>query len=118
MSRSRTQLSARLGVVFLLIAFISLVWGCGGEDPVRTVVTPTPDPSPEPTLRDESTLTCDCYSWPAVEFDRDHHANLGMSVAAGDPAIDFTLETPDGEAHSLRDLLRERPVLMVLGGFT
>ena len=41
-----------------------------------------------------------------------------MGVAAGDEAVDFTLQSVDGDTYTLSGLLGTKPVLLVLGGFT
>jgi len=69
-------------------------------------------------LRPESELTRACHDWPGKPWTKKRHASLQAGLAAGEPAIAFTLDTPDGRAVSLADLLRDGPVLLVAGSTT
>ncbi len=70
-------------------------------------------------LRPESTLFSGCFGWPAEEFSpANNTGGVGVSVSAGEQAIEFTLKDPDGASHTLSELLGTRPVLLVFGGFT
>ncbi len=89
---------------FLCIAVASaLVTACG------LTTTPAPD------LKPASELSHNCFDPP---YTRDSHATLDTFVKKGDRATDFTLRDPDGKSHTLSDMLREKPVLLVTGSYT
>jgi peroxiredoxin len=44
--------------------------------------------------------------------------DIVTGLAAGDRAVEFELLDLDGNPTRLSDLLREKPVLLVLGSFT
>ena len=80
-----------------------------------------PDP-PQPVwpaeLLDASHLVTDLFGWPEQQFGRGNNATIQIFRGIDDPAVDFTLRDVSGTAHSLADLLVERPVLLVQGSYT
>ncbi len=69
-------------------------------------------------LAPASKLQFNCLNWPEQDISRNNHASLMISIPEGEPAVDFTLQDVDGRAYTLSDLLRTKPVLLVLGSFT
>lgn len=78
------------------------------------------EPVAEPglRLRPESDLTRACHGWPSRRVNRRNHAQVGLFLKEGEPAIDFTLRTPDGEPVHLAELLQTKPVLLLGGSYT
>lgn len=110
------------GFSFILLL---LLIACGGDQPADTGVGPIDedtgprDPGPyPPLLLDESHLVGGLFGWPETDFGRGNSATIEIFRTAGMPAVDFTLQDLDGEAVRLAELLRTRPVLLVLGSFT
>ena len=64
-----------------------------------------------------SELESNCYNWPGEEFSTTNRATIS-TIEQGSRAIDFTLNDPGGEKHTLSFLLNTKPVLMVFGSFT
>ena len=69
-------------------------------------------------LRPESDLTRACHDWPEKPWTKKRRASLQAGLAVGQPAIAFTLDTPDGRAVTLSDLLQDGPVVVVAGSTT
>ena len=93
-----------------LIAQSILAAGCD-EDP--GAVRPT---TPESPL--SSNLQSNCYSWPEREFAPDNVAVVQASLPAGSPAVEFCLRDLDGNVYRLSGLLKDKPVLLVLGAYS
>jgi hypothetical protein len=79
---------------------------------------PAPDPAAPAGLLPASSLQTDCFDWPARDFNRGRHADVGVKIAAGDRAVDFTLRDTRGREVQLAELLKDKPVLLVQGSWT
>lgn len=77
-----------------------------------------PPDEPPSVLLPSSELQSGCYGWPAADFTPENRVYADVGFAAGEPAVDFTLKTLDGEQVTLADLLLTKPVLLVSGSFT
>jgi len=109
---TRLHASVLVSIVLLLMGLA----GCGDtEDPI--VAAPAADDTGI-DLRSESLLSDHCFGWPETPFDASNHAIIGTGVEVGEQAIEFTLAGTDGRIYSLSELLKTRPVLLVLGGYT
>jgi len=88
--------------------------------PTEQEAEPTPSIEEiETALIPSSALDGSCINFPAEEISKDNSAGrLRTSLTTGDPAVDFTLQDVNGVSHTLSDLLKTKPVLLVLGGFT
>jgi hypothetical protein len=95
------------------VGFLVLFAAC--EETPNTPVEPRVD-DPSPVLSDG--LRLGCYGWPEREFTLLNRPKIAASLHPGDPAVEFTLATVEGEPHSLSELLATKPVLLVLGSFT
>jgi len=90
----------------------------------RVPITPASAVPASPTQRDttvlrpSSDLQSACLPWLTQPISRSSRAQLKNGLGKGDAAVDFTLETAEGRAIRLGDLLEDKPVLLVLGGFT
>jgi hypothetical protein len=77
-------------------------------------------------LRPESELTHSCFGFPETTFHRANcvkntygtspHTAGGLEV--GESAFDFTLKDLDGTAHTLSNLIGNKPVLLLWGMWT
>jgi hypothetical protein len=59
-----------------------------------------------------------CFGWPGTEFDEKNKAPIKSAMERGDLAVDFTLKDLKGQAHTLSELLKTKPVVLFLGSFT
>lgn len=93
-----------------------------GPDTPVDIGDDEPDGDPIPPIPSEllpaSELTHGLFGWPERDFGRGNAATIHIDLREGDAATDFTLRDTSGEAHTLADLLAERPVLLILGSFT
>jgi len=96
-----------------------LLVACNPATTVPPAVEPTPrtEPTPAPTdsepkgLLLSDALKRGCQTYNSVAFGK-------VGLVEGATAVDFTLEDTSGNTISLSALLREKPVVMVLGSFT
>lgn len=86
-----------------------------GESTQETV---SPESSEPPNLIPASELVSDCLNFPAEEITAANSVRLSIGLTEGRPAVEFSLRGSDGNLYSLSELLRSKPVLIVLGGFT
>lgn len=110
------------GFSFILLLLLA---ACESDQPAGTATGPIDedsgprDPGPyPPLLLDESHLVGGLFGWPETDFGRGNSATIEIFLTAGMPAVDFTLTDLHGEPVRLADLLRSRPVLLVLGSYT
>ncbi|MDH4038997.1 MAG: hypothetical protein OEX18_15550 [Candidatus Krumholzibacteria bacterium] len=97
--------------VFLCWASVSIIAAGCHEDPAA--VRPTDE---ESFLSKD--LQSNCYSWPEQEFSPQNVAALEAALAVGSKAVEFSLADLDGNVRRLSELLRSKPVLLVLGAYT
>lgn len=74
--------------------------------------------SPTSPLEPPSALVTDCFGWPADDFTKRNHADVGARLHVGDRAVDFTLRDVNGKEVHLADVLADHPVLLVQGSWT
>jgi hypothetical protein len=108
--------------IILMTGVMALLCSCGSDStpPGSASVPPALDtPTDSSTgLAPASELQSNCLNWPEQDISRSNSARLMTSLAEGEPAVDFALQDVDGTTHTLSDLLKTKPVLLVLGGFT
>ena len=108
--------------IILMTGVMALLCSCGSDStPPGSASVPTALDTPTDSstgLAPASELQSNCLNWPEQDISRSNHASLMTSLAEGEPAVDFTLRDVDGRAYTLSGLLRMKPVLLVLGGFT
>jgi hypothetical protein len=83
-----------------------------GDEPVST------EAPPPANLIPASELVTNCLNHPAQEITVENSLRLSVGLTEGRPAVEFSLWGTDGSIYSLSELLRTKPVLIVLGGFT
>ncbi len=71
---------------------------------------------PAPQL--DTDLVTECFGFPGRAPAPDNHASVSVRLNAGDRAVDFTLTDVDGRRHTLSQLLKTSPVLLVQGSWT
>jgi len=98
--------------------------------PTSALPTETPSSKPKETeitgdfltedqnLATASELVSSCLNWPQDEISTSNNARLMTGLTKGQPAVDFSLQDVKGNIFSLSELLENKPVLLVLGGFT
>lgn len=59
-----------------------------------------------------------CFDRPSAPFGPDNYTDPTAQLARGDRAPDFALEDVDGQTHRLSELLKSKPVVLVLGNYT
>lgn len=101
--------------VLIVLAMVAIE-GCGESEPARPVTGTAPEPVAK--LRPQVDLESHCYRWPEATFTRFRYADTVISLASGDRAIEFSLESTAGEQLVLSELLKTRPVALILGSFT
>ena len=108
--------------IILMIGVMALLCSCGSNStlPGSASVPPVLDTPTDSRagLAPASELQSNCLNWPEQDISQSNSARLMTSLGEGEPAVDFTLQDVDGRAYTLSDLLRTKPVLLVLGGFT
>lgn len=104
-------MSARL-VLPMLLALV-LAAGCG-DDPTSTPPAPTGPVGPE--LSDA--LVSSRFGFPDESFGPENRAPIDIFLRAGDLAVDFTLQTLDGDAVTLSELLATKPVMLMTGSWS
>ncbi len=66
-----------------------------------------------------SALKSGCYGWPGSDFGPGNNTGkFEPGLAEGALAVDFTLPAIDGAAHTLSQLLRDKPVFLQTGSWT
>lgn len=103
-----------VGLLLLVCGLNAVSLGCSAsKNPADN------EPGPTITLLPDSALVSGCYNWPDQLFTPENNTgSLEISVAAEEPAIDFTLKDLTGASHTLSTLLETKPVLMVFGSYT
>jgi hypothetical protein len=81
---------------------------CGEADQVSMIAGLTP----------ASQLQSGCLNWPEQDFSASNMAELMLGLAEGEAAVEFALQDAAGITRTLSGLLRSKPVLLVLGGYT
>jgi len=108
--------------IILMIGVMALLYSCGSDStPPGSASVPTVLDTPTDSstgLAPASELQSNCLNWPEQDISRSNSARLMTSLGEGEPAVDFTLQDVDGRAYTLSALLRTKPALLVLGGFT
>lgn len=105
-----------IGRAAILAAFSFWALSCRAGSPADPVVEDPPDDPGGLVLSHD--LSDHCFRWPEADFSRRNYAQTEISLAEGEPAVEFVLEDLAGESHALSRLLATRPVVLVLGSFT
>ncbi len=106
--------SRYVGLLLLVCGLNAVSLGCSASKNLTDN-----EPGPTNTLLPDSALVSGCYNWPDQPFTPESNTgDLRIPVAAGEPAIDFTLKDLTGASHTLSTLLETKPVLMVFGSYT
>jgi hypothetical protein len=103
--------TCRCALTFAILLVLSITTTGCDED---TVVVPPPDHGSSLS----GNLQSNCYSWPEQEFSPENVVALQAALPAGSAAVEFSLEDLEGNVHQLSELLKSKPVLLVLGSFT
>ena len=102
-----------------ILSALALFWlpGCGGDPAAPVAEGNDSSPWPEHLLTADH-LTEGLFGWPETPFSRQNAATIEIFRHTGAAAVDFTLRDIDGVQVRLADLLRSRPVLLILGSYT
>ncbi len=79
---------------------------------------PSPSSTTTSQLRPSSELKANCFGFPDRRFSRRNFAEVEALLETGDAALDFTLDDPQGKQVRLKDLLDDKPVLLLQGNLT
>lgn len=108
-----------LGGVALLLVSLGVFAGRSGSLSATTSLSATGQ-----YLQGEHSLLTDCFGWPEASFSPENSVlslygqQPYLTRRTGDPAVDFTMKTIDGEVVNLKALLSTKPVVMIFGMYT
>jgi hypothetical protein len=104
-----------MAVLILVPSCIGAEQGTNLDSPSsQTSILPSTTELDLPLLQSSDNLKRNCQ--PKIAETRDSYRNEGLRV--GTTAIDFTLKDTSGNEITLSKLLKEKPVVMILGSFT